>query len=571
MKKVMKKSTKSKGLGASSIAVLILCVISIFTIKYYNDEIFNAMGYQTNLNIYLRNFEDASKLLTEEVRAYATTGNRKHYDNYMKEVNVDDNRGKMVAKMKETGLNSKEISLIDNFFSVSNRLVPMEKRAITLAENGDLAGATAIVYGGDYEKGIEDIKSTIAELSLSIKKRTNELVKNKYNKLYLFLYVSYICIFLEFVAQICYFIFIRRAMLNPMAKIQKKMLDFANGKLDSKFDLQEDTSEVGQTAKAINDMQKYQMEIISDIKYLLNAMADGNFAVKTTCEQNYIGDYKEILLALRQINQKLSYTLSEIGVVAEQVEVGSTQVSDAAQGLAQGATEQASTIEELNATVETVSNQMQQTALETDRAAGLVVEAENSLNRSIEEMNMMAEAMKNIENKANDIGKIIKTIDDIAFQTNILALNAAVEAARAGVAGKGFAVVADEVRNLAQKSAEAAKNTTTLIDEAVMAVTNGAKIVDTTQEAVVSVVESTKKVSEIVFNIKKSSNEEAQSAIEISQNVDQISAVVQTNSATSQQTAASSEELSSQANMLKSLVMQFNLRKDVTNDSFDNI
>ncbi len=567
----MKKSTKSKGLGGTSVAVLVLCAICIFAIKYFNDKIFKYMEYQNSLNNYSRVFENASRLLTEEVRSYATTGNRKHYDNYIKEVNIDDNRGKMVAKMKELGLTNKETALIDDFFTVSNALVPLEKQAIALVESGDLTGATAIVYGADYQKGVDKIKSTIKDLSTSIQERTTKFIDNKYRKLYVFLCVAYICMFVEFIALICYFVFIRSAMLRPMSKIENKMIDLANGKLGTKFDLQEDTSEVGQTAKAINDMEKYQLEIINDIKYLLNAMADGNFAIETTCEQNYIGDYKDILFALKQINRKLSNTLSEISVVAEQVEVGSTQVSDAAQGLAQGATEQASTIEELNATIETVSNQMQQTALETDRATGLVVEAENSLNRSIEEMNLMAEAMRNIENKANDIGKIIKTIDDIAFQTNILALNAAVEAARAGVAGKGFAVVADEVRNLAQKSAEAAKNTTILIDEAVMAVTNGAKIVDTTQEAVVSVVESTKKVSEIVFNIKKSSNDEAQSAIEISQNIDQISAVVQTNSATSEQTAASSEELSSQANILKSLIIQFNLRKDITNNLLDKI
>lgn len=270
----------------------------------------------------------------------------------------------------------------------------------------------------------------------------------------------------------------------------------------------------------------------------------------------------ETLIAMRDINGRLSSTLSQINQAANQVSAGSDQVSSGAQALSQGATEQASSVEELAATITDISGQVKSNAESALNAKEKSEMAGTEIAASNQKMQELIAAMEEISKSSQEIGKVIKTIEDIAFQTNILALNAAVEAARAGAAGKGFAVVADEVRNLASKSADAAKSTTALIEGAITAVSNGTQLVDVTAKSLLSVVTGTQEVASIVNDISTASAEQASSIAQVTQGIDQISSVVQTNSATAEESAAASEELSGQAQMLNNLVGQFKL-KDV--------
>ena len=242
--------------------------------------------------------------------------------------------------------------------------------------------------------------------------------------------------------------------------------------------------------------------------------------------------------------------------------MGAEQVSSGAQTLSQGATEQASTIEELAATISEISQQINDTAQNAAQASDHMNTVGSEAEESKRRMQKMLGAIGDIKNSADEIGKIIKTIEDIAFQTNILALNAAVEAARAGSAGKGFAVVADEVRNLANKSQEASKSTSVLIENALQAVANGTSIADETAQSLVSVVEGVDGVRETIELISGASNEQAIAISQVTQGIDQVSSVVQTNSATAEESAAASEELSGQAQMLKELVSQFRLAEN---------
>lgn len=264
--------------------------------------------------------------------------------------------------------------------------------------------------------------------------------------------------------------------------------------------------------------------------------------------------------ALREIAESLNKNFKEIKATAEQISVGSDQVSNGAQALSQGSTEQASSVEELAASISEVAAQVKENADNVILAMNYVEQAGAGVTQSNSQMDEMLLAMNDISSSSGEISKIIKVIDDIAFQTNILALNAAVEAARAGTAGKGFAVVADEVRNLAQKSAEAANQTTLLIEGSVDSVKKGSAIAETTAKSLADVGVKAALVKDTIEKIAEASKQQADALEQINTGVEQISAVIQTNSATAEESAATSEELSGQASVLMNMVDRMKLK-----------
>lgn len=333
----------------------------------------------------------------------------------------------------------------------------------------------------------------------------------------------------------------------------------AAGELNVKVDVtgSDEVAVLGYNISRIVARLKTYMEYIDEICDVLLEISKGN--LDFTLEHDYAGEFSRVKDELLRVQELLSQTLHEVVVAADEVSTGAEQVSIGAQSQAQGATEQAASAEQLTATVAQISEQINSSTHHLESANEEMTAVVTEIRSGDQKMEHMLQAMNEITQSSLEIEKIIKSIEDIAFQTNILALNAAVEAARAGQAGKGFAVVADEVRNLAGKSAEASKTTATLIEKALVAVQNGKTIADETAASFHRVFEGVNRVAEQTSHVVQNSEEQDKQVQQTAIGVDQISSVIQTNSATAEEAAAASEQLAGQARMMKKLVAQFRL------------
>ncbi|MCI8882173.1 MAG: HAMP domain-containing protein [Lachnospiraceae bacterium] len=449
--------------------------------------------------------------------------------------------------------------LLDAFSDKITRAVEMQHTVLELV-NTDREAAQAMLLN-EYQPLVDEAVDALIKISEvaegSAETDFEETVKMQEELILLQLGLAGGALLITVILSL----YLTRSITKPLREIEKSAEKIVDGDFEIAISYKS-RDELGRLADAFRKMAETLKDVVTDASRLLSEMADGNFDVRTRAEEHYVGEFQGLLSSIRKLNRDLSITLGQINRSADQVAAGSDQVSIGAQALSQGSTEQAAAVEELATTIAGISTQVKDTATDALEAKKQSTMAGDEAEECNQQMRDMMNAMEEITRTSDEIGKIIKTIEDIAFQTNILALNAAVEASRAGTAGKGFAVVADEVRNLASKSSVASQNTAELIESSIKAVSRGTQIADSTAQSLVKVVDEVRSASGKVDKIADAAEEQAGAIEQVTLGINQISSVVQTNSATAEESAAASQELSEQADMLKQLVAKFILRAE---------
>ena len=478
-------------------------------------------------------------------------------NNPVKEQREDfDSRFKdMRDKLSKLENTLEDKSLLENLSTAMDALEKDSYALLDMLDKGDTAGAIA-----SYQQGFNTVTSenfvsalsAVGKLSDEHSEAKIQEAKDMRVKESLLLGVVFVIVIL-----LCVFAFLKlqRDITGRIGTVSKAIKRMRSGHLNIAFNKKYiGSDELGEMVDDFSALSGELKKIITDICAVLSEMSKGNFAVQSMDENMYVADYASILQSYREINQNLKNVFGSINQVAADVESGSEQIANGSVALSQGATEQASTLEELSASIYALSTRISAQAQKAGNIESYFGEVSEKISDENQQMGEMLLAMEEIEDKSNQVERIIKAIDDIAFQTNILALNAAIEAARAGVYGKGFAVVADEVRNLAGKSADAAAETSVLIESTINAVKKGVNIVDHAAKTLGDVMDGSEKSKEMVSEIAGSMVTDAKSISEVSKGLEEVSKVVQQNSATSEESSASSQDLNENAASLKEMI-----------------
>lgn len=559
MKKTISQSLMTSILNGISILSLIFLVTSLFSYGSMSSQLSNANEERFNLTYNANRFMNGSAYLTNEVRAFAATGMQEHYDNYWNEVNNLQNRDKGVAAMQEIGITSEEQKMIDDMSELSNTLVPLEDEAMKNVQAGNMQAALDYVYGEEYSASIAQINALKEQFLEALDERTKTQVETLGRESDFIRATMIAALIIVAVIQLLIMVITKRRVLRPVIAVRDQMSEISQGNLSAEFLLKSNTSEIGMLVESIHETKRELKKYIHDIDSKLSEMAQGNMDL--VIGDDYRGEFLPIQDAMRQILDSLNNALSRINITAEHVLEESRRMASDAEVLSSGAVAQASAVQELAASIHELSTQVDHTSSDADTAQKCSTEAATLLLASNEKMGELTSAMEDISNASQEIGGIIKTIEDISFQTNILALNAAVEAARAGEAGKGFAVVAEEVQSLANKSSASAKDITELIENSIRMIKHGTSLTAETTSALGDVVVGAKQATDLIEQIAGSATQQSQALHQLKAGMEQIAGVVQTNASTAEKSAASAKELQSQSEELKVSVHRFRLRR----------
>lgn len=448
--------------------------------------------------------------------------------------------------------------IIDRLDAALAKLAPMREHVLTLASENQKAEAAEYMEHNNII-AIQEAQVELNSLIESGNKKGENLVSGLREKQAMAVFTVIILGGISVAVSVVFGVYITHGITQPVTELEQAARAMAKGEFSTVRVAYDSRDELGSLAGDIRSMVKTLTDVIQNETYILNEMAEGNFSVHSERDEYYIGEFEQLLRSMKKINRGLSELLLQISQSADNVAASSEQVSSGSQNLAQGTTEQAASVEELTGMMSEISDQAYRNSRDAQEASEKAQMVKENATESSRSMQEMVKAMAEISGKSDEIRKIVKTIEDFSFQTNILALNAAVEAARAGDRGKGFSVVANEVRSLANQSSAASKSTAALIQSSLQAVENGRKIANETDNALAEVVSGIDNVSELLFHITDASSKQFDANRQVTENINLISEVVQTNSATAEECAAASEELASQAQLLRELVSHFKL------------
>lgn len=539
---------------------LVLCDIAIFAMSSQYEHALSSYGFsQGDIGKAMVTFSEARSSLRAVISYKSTTeinSEKKEYqtkkqlfDTYLSEVEKS-----MVTKEgKESYANI--VSKLDDYWNMSDSILKIASTSDPAAcENAQKQEYE--VLGPKYDELYNDMKE-LMDLNVNMGDDLEDIlfvIKIVLGVLVLVIIGGSIMTSKRIGAKIA------DQIEKPVADLAERLKKFAQGDLDSPFPEQNNEDEIAFMNDVAKEMAANLNLIISDLSRLMSLMADGNFAISTEIEDKYVGKFVELLESIRNMNRKMDSTLRHVEESAEQVTAGSENLAQSAQDLAEGATEQAGAVEQLQATMSTITEQVADTVNNLNDTSRKAESYAKSADSSKTDMRELMEAMQRISETSKKIENIISDIESIASQTNLLSLNAAIEAARAGEAGKGFAVVAEQIRMLADESAKSAVDTRTLIEGALNEIEEGNQVAQKAADSMETVVQGINDISDTSKMLSENSNQQIAALREAEKGIEQISEVVQSNSAASEECSATSEELSAQAEAMNEMTAQFVLR-----------
>ena len=492
-----------------------------------------------------------------DLREMMLTEERASEENLKSEINASLAAAReKITQFKST--HGERDGLAAEYEAAFNQWVDIANRAVSEIEKGNKEQAKQIILN-ECSPVLSSLSSIAQRVDAATTLARSESEKASLQEITIFRWLCIFTFLIVLVGSLFLAVVTTRKITGIVKKVEEVVIGLSKGDLKSTIDYQAD-NEFGSLVEHMNFSFKELLKYVETIDCVMGEYAKGNFACVTDVE--FLGNFKNIKISVRDFRSKICDVISELHAASEQVNVGASQVASGAQALAQGATEQAASIEELSGTINEISGQVYRNAQSAQTAGEKTQSVKASADASGQCMHEMLAAMGDISKSSGEIRKIIRSIEDIALQTNILSLNAAVEAARAGAGGKGFSVVANEIRSLANKSAAASKDTAALIEGSLKAVEKGTRTAHQTAKALSEVVDGIDHVAELLDHITEASLKQSDAIRQITESVEMISGVIQTNSATAEESAASSEELSSQAQLLNQLVNRFKLLQE---------